>query len=128
MAMRKILKPDNIAAPGAAHHHGVLITAPTQFARLAGQIGMAPDGTFPDGIEAQAEQAWDNVEAILAEAGMGVADVCKVVTYVTDGHQAGYAAVHSRRTAGVAPPWTLVPVAKLGGGRFLVEVDVEAMK
>jgi 2-iminobutanoate/2-iminopropanoate deaminase len=128
--MRKILAPKAVACPaGDAYHHGLLISQPREVVRLAGQIGLAPDGVMGEGIERQAELAWDNIEAILAEAGMTVADVCKVVSYVVGRENtAGYMAVHRRRTAGHTPPWTLIPLPALGGPDCLVEVDVEAMR
>jgi reactive intermediate/imine deaminase len=42
---------------------------------LSGQIGALPDGSLPDGIEAQSWQVMANVGAVLAEAGLGFGDV-----------------------------------------------------
>jgi 2-iminobutanoate/2-iminopropanoate deaminase len=128
--MRRVLNPRDVASPaGGDYHHGLIVTAPREFARLAGQIGMRPDGSVPPDIESQSEEAWNNIERILAEAGMTVADICKVTTYVAGVENiAAYRAVHVHRTAGHAPPWTLVPLPTLGGEQFLVEVDVEAMR
>ncbi len=42
---------------------------------LSGQIGTGPDGTLPQGIEAQTRQTMDNVGAVLARAGLGFDDV-----------------------------------------------------
>jgi enamine deaminase RidA (YjgF/YER057c/UK114 family) len=39
---------------------------------ISGEVGVLPDGTVPQGIEAQAEACWRNIIAILADAGMGV--------------------------------------------------------
>ncbi|MBV9996118.1 MAG: RidA family protein [Caulobacteraceae bacterium] len=126
--MKRILAPKSIAAPLEAYHHGVVIEAPTKIARLAGQIGVAPDGSIPEGAREQAEQAWDNVEAILAEAQMTLADICKVVSYVSGPENvAAYVEAQKRRLAGHNPPWTMVPLPS-SGGRFVVEVDVEAMR
>ena len=36
---------------------------------LSGQLGNKPDGTLPDGIEAQARQAMDNIGAVLKRSG-----------------------------------------------------------
>ena len=48
----------------------------------AGTPGMAPDGTTPEGITAQAEQAWRNIVAMLEQAGMTVHDLVKVTHYL----------------------------------------------
>ena len=44
---------------------------------LSGQIGDRPDGTKPDGIEAQARQAMDNISGVLKGQGLGWGDVFK---------------------------------------------------
>jgi reactive intermediate/imine deaminase len=49
---------------------------------LSGQIGLRPDGTLPDGIEAQARQAMDNIAGILATAGAGWGDVFKCTVMI----------------------------------------------
>ncbi len=126
--MRKVLAPAGVAPPGFAYSHGLVISDPREFARLSGQIGIAPDGALREGAAAQAEQAWDNIAAILAEAGMTLADVTKVVSYVHSSEVAAYAAVHERRIGEFAPPWTLVPLPRFSSDALLVEIDVEAMR
>jgi len=44
---------------------------------LSGQIGNAPDGKLPDGIDAQARQTMDNIGAVLKKNGLGFSDVVK---------------------------------------------------
>jgi 2-iminobutanoate/2-iminopropanoate deaminase len=51
---------------------------------LSGQIGALPDGSLPDGIEAQARQAMANVGAVLAEAGLGFGDVFHCLVMLAD--------------------------------------------
>jgi 2-iminobutanoate/2-iminopropanoate deaminase len=51
---------------------------------LSGQIGALPDGSLPDGIEAQARQAMANVAAVLAEAGLGFGDVFHCLVMLAD--------------------------------------------
>ena len=51
------------------------------------------DGTVPEGAEAQARLCFANCAAILAEAGMGPADVIRINAFVTAReHMAGYMA------------------------------------
>lgn len=52
----------------------------------AGQIGLDPEtGAFVDGgVEAQARRALANLEAVLAEAGLGFGDVVKTTVYLAD--------------------------------------------
>ena len=51
---------------------------------LSGQIGARADGSLPDGIEAQARQLMANVEAVLAEAGLGLGDVFHCLVMLAD--------------------------------------------
>ncbi|MCH4014590.1 MAG: RidA family protein [Solobacterium sp.] len=52
---------------------------------VSGQIPVDPaTGTFPEGIEAQAEQSCRNVEAILKAAGSGMEKVVKTTCFIAD--------------------------------------------
>jgi reactive intermediate/imine deaminase len=52
----------------------------------AGQIPLTPEGDLLDGaaIDVQTEQALENVQAVLEEAGVGMSDVLKVTVYLDD--------------------------------------------
>lgn len=51
---------------------------------LSGQIGALPDGSLPEGIEAQARQAMANVGEVLGEAGLGLGDVFHCLVMLAD--------------------------------------------
>jgi reactive intermediate/imine deaminase len=51
---------------------------------LSGQIGIAPDGKLPDGIDAQTKQAMDNIGAVLKRAGLDYADVFHCTAFLAD--------------------------------------------
>jgi len=44
---------------------------------LSGAIGIGPDGKLPEGIDAQARQAMDNIGAVLKRSNLGWGDVIK---------------------------------------------------
>ena len=44
---------------------------------LSGQVGLKSDGTLPEGIDAQAKQAMDNIGGVLKGQGLGWDDVVK---------------------------------------------------
>ncbi len=56
---------------------------------LSGQIGNRPDGTIPEGIEAQSRQVMDNIGAVLKSAGLGFSDVVKCTVMIDDIKQWG---------------------------------------
>ena len=68
------------------YSQGVLVEQPTQTLYAAGQGSMDGDGNLlHDGdVAGQAAQAMDNVETVLAEAGMTLADVVRYDIHATD--------------------------------------------
>jgi reactive intermediate/imine deaminase len=44
---------------------------------LSGQLGITADGKLPEGMEAQARQAMDNIGAVLKRQGLGFGDLVK---------------------------------------------------
>ncbi|WP_299371023.1 RidA family protein [uncultured Tateyamaria sp.] len=123
------LNPDRIAPPFARYSHGVELPAGHRVVRTSGQLGLAQDGTVPDGAEAQARICFDNITAILQEAGMGAADVCHVSAFVTDrAHMAGYMRARDAFLAAsdVLPSSTLLIVSGFTRPEFVVEIEVWA--
>lgn len=125
----KSLTPAAIAPPFARYSHGVELPAGARIVRTSGQLGLAQDGSVPEGAQAQAEICFANITAILAEAGMGAGDVCHVSAYVTDrAHMPGYMAARDAFLADttVLPSSTLVIVSGFTRPEFVVEVEVWA--
>ena len=82
--MFKAINPTDIVAPyGGAYNQAIEVPAGARMLYLSGQVGMAKDGTIPAGIEAQSEQLWINVTAILRDAGMTVNNIVKLNIYLT---------------------------------------------
>ncbi len=78
----KRVNPPSLAAP-SGFTHAVVATGTTVF--LAGQTGMAADGTIvPGGVVAQFEQALANLLTALAEAGGSPADLASLTIYIVD--------------------------------------------
>jgi len=51
---------------------------------LSGQLGNTADGKLPEGMEAQARQAMENISAILKGQGLGFGDVVKCTVMLDD--------------------------------------------
>ena len=57
----------------------------------SGQLGVAPDDSVPDDVEAQTAICFANIAAVLEEAGMTPGDIVRLNAYVTGReHMAGY--------------------------------------
>lgn len=125
------LSPPSIRAPFAAYAHGTLVPAGARWAMTSGQLGVAPDGSVPDGAAAQARLCFANCGAILAEAAMGPGDVVRINAFVSEpAHMAAYMAARDEWLAGVErrPASTLVVVTGFTRPEFLVEVEVTAAR
>ena len=99
----------------------------------AGQTSVDGEGSpeFAGDMAAQISLAMDNLEAVLRGAGMTLANVVRLNIYTTDvdGFVAN-AAVMGERTgaAGVAPPGTLLGVARLAFPELMVELEATAVE
>ena len=125
----RMLAPTSIRPPFGRYAHGVELPAGLRVVMTSGQLGLGPDDVAPAGVQAQARLCFANCTAILAEAGMGPADVVRIVAYVTDrAHMAEYMAARDEWLAGVTrlPASTLVIVSGFTRPEFLVEVEVTA--
>ncbi len=126
-AVNRTVTPGSIAPPAARYAHGVLSEAPARLLHISGQVAIAPDGTIPDDIGAQAAVVWSNIAAILAEAGMAMTDVVAITTYVVVGNELGpVMAARDTACAGHLVASTLVTVPALVRPEWLVEIAVVA--
>lgn len=125
----RMLAPPTIAPPFARYAHGVEVPAGHRLVVTSGQLGLAPDGSVPEGAAAQAAICFANLDAILAEAGAGRGDVVRLNAYVSDrAHMAGYMAARDAWLDGVdrLPASTLVIVSGFTRPEFVVEVEATA--
>ena len=94
----------------------------------SGQLGLVPAGQLPQGVEAQAAQALDNLKAVLAAAGMDCGDVVKTTVFLADmGDFAAVNAIYAQYFPGEAPARSCVQVAALPKGA-LFEIEAVAVK
>ena len=99
----------------------------------AGQTSVDRDGTpqFAGDMAAQVALAVDNLEAVLTGAGMSFANVVRLNIYTTDvdAFLANGSGALGERTgaAGVAPPGTLLGVARLAFPELMVELEATAV-
>jgi enamine deaminase RidA (YjgF/YER057c/UK114 family) len=94
---------------------------------LAGQGGSREDGTLPETIEEQTEQALRNVERLLAEHGCGLGDVVSCLVHLEDlADLERYNAVYARHFAEPRPVRTTVGARLIGD--MLIEITVVAQR
>jgi 2-iminobutanoate/2-iminopropanoate deaminase len=127
--MKQTRNPDSIHAPLGRYVHQIEVTGESRILFLAGQIGMAPDGTVPTDPVEQLGLALENVMRNLEAAGFEPSDLVKVTTYVVgEMDAAGRRAQLDRVLGSHVPTSTLVYVAALASPDYKVEVDAWATR
>jgi enamine deaminase RidA (YjgF/YER057c/UK114 family) len=94
------------------------------FLFMAGQLGRDDEMRVIEDPQAQITRAWQNVAAILQEAGCTVRDIVDVTTFHVElrRHLALYKQVRDRVMQGHAPPWTAIGVSELSRPGLIVEI------
>ena len=80
-AEKKVILPKG-AQPNAGWSYGLLLDGTLYVSGMGGENAA---GKIPATFEAEVKQSLDNINAVLKEAGMTVADVVSVQVYITDG-------------------------------------------
>lgn len=128
--MHKIYNPAEIAGPFGHYDHGVEAALPARLLHVSGQTAVASDDSVPEDIEAQTALVWQNICAVLSEAGMTPQDIVKTNSYVMDRGHIPVLAKMRKRFLGDdhrAASTTLL-VAGLVRPEWLVEIDTVAIK
>jgi enamine deaminase RidA (YjgF/YER057c/UK114 family) len=78
------LNPGDIYPTGGDYLHGLTVEGAGRIVFVAGTMGLEADGTPGVTLDRQLELIWTNIGRILAEAGMTLANVVGVTSYLTD--------------------------------------------
>jgi len=127
--MNRKSNPDTVAAPIGAYVHAVEIPPNSRTLYISGQVGIGPDGLLKEGVEAQSEQVFANILAILKANDMGLEDMVKFTSYlVNPSDLQAYRAARARAFGDFRTASTLAIVQALAGPQYLVEVEAIAAK
>jgi len=125
--LKRAHTPSDIRPPFARYSHGIEVPTGQRLLFASGQLGIAPDDTIPQDVEGQTRQCFDNIAAILREAGMTLADVVRINAYVTGReHLPGYMKVRDSYISDPPPASTLMIVSGFAREEFVVEIEVVA--
>lgn len=113
-------------------NQGEVVSGQTRTLYISGQTAMSPEGRpVHDGdMAAQLALAVDNLEAVLSEAGMSLANLMRLNVYSTniDALFPHYSILTERLGgAGVAPTTTMLGVTRLAVPGQLVELEGTAV-
>jgi enamine deaminase RidA (YjgF/YER057c/UK114 family) len=127
--MKTTRNPETVHPPLGLYSHQLEISGPERLVTISGQVGMALDGSVPDDPIAQLELALDNVERNLEAAGMELADLVKITTYlVGDWDADARRAVMAKRLGELRPPSTLLSISALATPALRVEIEAWASR
>ena len=125
----KQINPQSMGGEPAAYSNGVMTEPGVKTLYIAGQIGIDASGKASSDVAEQCRQAWANVEAILADAGMAISDIVKTTIFLTDpADYPAFVAVRKEVLKGHKPASTLVYVSALVKPDWKVEVEAIAAK
>jgi 2-iminobutanoate/2-iminopropanoate deaminase len=119
--------PDAPAASGG-YAQAVRLTDLEELLFVSGQIPLDTDGAVPAAFEDQCRLVWRNVEAQLRAAGMGLADIVKVTTFLADRtYAAENGAIRQEVLAGLTPALTII-IAGIYDPAWLLEIEIVAAR
>lgn len=128
---RTVVNPWPWSVP-MGYNQGEVVEGAERVLYCAGQTSVDATGApqHAGDMGAQISLALDNLEAVLSEGGMGLANVVRLNIYTTDvdaffatSEEAGRRMV----AVGVAPPATLLGVARLAFPELMVELEATAV-
>lgn len=124
--MKKTVTAPN--APAAIGPYGHAVTTDS-LVFTSGQLGIDPaTGKLPEGVEAQARQALENLKAVLTAAGASLQTVVKTTVFVKNMSDfKAVNAIYAEYFPQDCPARSCVEVAALPAGG-LVEVEAIAVK
>ena len=82
--MPKPVNPRRIVPPSSRYSHGIIHSARARRLVISGQIGARMDGSIPSDLREQMEVAFDNLLAVIAEAGLVRTDLIKITAFCTE--------------------------------------------
>ncbi len=109
-----------------------IAAAPGRMIFTGGVVGWDADEKFPDGLAAQAAQAFANIVAILAEAGARPEHLVRLTWYVTSradylANGAAIGAAYRAAFGKVFPAMAVVEVSALIEAAAVIEIEATAV-
>ena len=119
----KYMNPPGVRVP-VNYHHSVETPPNCKFLYVAGQTGVDIDGRVPEGIEAQAQLAFQGMQKVLTASDYSLNDVVFMKTFLVNREdREGYQKVRETVWKNIKPASTFLIVSGLADPRYLVEVE-----
>jgi 2-iminobutanoate/2-iminopropanoate deaminase len=125
MKTTPISAPD-APAPAGGYAQAFEVSGSSRLLFVSGQVPADAAGAVPDGFDAQAALAWRNVFAQLHAAGMTVANLVKVTTYLSSREYALANRAARKIALGAHTPALTVIVCDIFDAQWLLEIEAIA--
>ncbi len=129
--MHILRNPPTIAPPPPRGNfsHAVEAAANLRWLYISGQSGVRPDGTTPADFVGQAEATFDNLRAVLLDAGMEITDLVKLVVYfLRTEDQPDCSRLRNAFLGAHKPAQTMLRISGLAVPGWLIEVEAVAAR
>lgn len=113
-------------APSGGYSQALDVQGATRWLYISGQIPVDQAGVVPANFKEQADLVWTNILAQLDAAGLGVANLVKVTTYLSSRQYAQENGEARRRALGSHAPALTVVIAGIYDEAWLLEVEAVA--
>jgi 2-iminobutanoate/2-iminopropanoate deaminase len=126
MEEKQVVRTERAPAPFQGAPYSQAIRA-NGFVFVSGQLSLEPEHAeiVGNSIGAQTEKVFDNLQAILEEAGSGLDRIVKTTVFLTDlGEFAGMNEVYARRVGEPFPARVTIEISNLPSG---AKVEIEAI-
>ena len=124
----QLMSVNPTTAPPAAggYVNALLVDGATRLLFISGQIPQTADGHVPAGIDEQCRLIWVNLTAALVEAGMGITNLVKVTTFLSNRSYATANTAVRTEVLGVHKPALTVIVTDIFDPAWLLEIEAIA--
>jgi 2-iminobutanoate/2-iminopropanoate deaminase len=121
------LNPEVLPEATGNYTHGALVSGVQRMIFVSGQVPWDRHAELPADFESQCRLVWRNVLSVLAEADMGVTNLAKVTTYLSDRR---YRAENGRirhEVLGDHRPALTIIIADIYDASWLLEIEAIAV-
>ncbi|GAB2451299.1 RidA family protein [Nocardia tengchongensis] len=118
--------PDSVPAAVGGYTNGLEVVGAGRLLFVSGQIPQDRVGNVPDDAAAQCRLIWANIVGTLAHAGLTVANIVKVTTYLSDRSLAAANTAVRTEVLGDHKPALTVVLAGIFNPQWLLEIEVIA--
>ncbi|SDI99415.1 RidA family protein [Nonomuraea jiangxiensis] len=122
------LDPATLPDATGNYTHGTLVAGARRTVFVSGQVPWVRQGTVPADFDSQCRLTWHNLLTVLAEADMGVRNLAKVTTYLSDRvYREANGRIRNEILGDHRPALTII-ITDIYSEEWLLEIEAIAME